>query len=362
MPLLGPIREAGGTLPATQTPTPTPSTATRAPIAPTTQQVMAALASLQTPTYGQTKNAEVQATSTRSPYLDPGMTPPSTIQAPSVPMTTSRVPGRPLPTETAPTVEKGPVEQRVPRPPTVIPTEVTGPTGPTAVAAMAPDIPGLDPMSNLQSLTETELSSLLDGIAARYGLTRAQLSQQKDAVGNAARSLEQQLEFARRDAIKGARESALERGVLRSGLHARNVAAIDTNIAQQGQQVAQDTSLQQGQIESALARLDQQSASEQAAARTASDQGMLQFRQGQTVADLLAQLPPVPQAPPGPVLPAAPVLTDPSIPSQPSNASVFGSSTYNPTASNLPDLTNLTPAQIAAYLGFLGGGNPGLVL
>lgn len=189
----------------------------------------------------------------------------------------------------------------------------------------APDgIDGLEGTSTLRDLTEAELALLLDGIAARYGLTREQLLAQESQLGLVAQQIATQARRGREQAVQGAQRGALERGILRSGLYGQEVAAIDTATNAALQEAALQRQQAQSAIDQQQAAIEGQVASEQAAARQQAEQGMLQFEQGQTVADLLAGLPPPQVAPPGPLVPGAPLTPSPLIPPAPGLAQVAG--------------------------------------
>ena len=117
-----------------------------------------------------------------------------------------------------------------------------------------------------------------------------------------------------------------ERGILRSGIHARNVANVNTDIARQVGDATQQFQSQGGAIDTALARLQEQEAAEKASAEASIRSGLLQFEQGQTLANLLASLPLQPVQPPAPVMPAPPVLTPPLIGGPPGPWDIHGMS------------------------------------
>ena len=189
----------------------------------------------------------------------------------------------------------------------------------------ASTVPGVEDTAELRSLSDAELNSLLDAIAARYNLSREQLLAQESQLGLAARQLDQQLAVLRRDSLRSAENASSERGLLRSGLHARNVAAIDQAVAEQAIAGAMQRQLTQQEIAAARAAIEGNQATDQATARQASAQGLLSFEQGQTVADLLATLPLAPNNLPAPIMPGAPIVTPPLLPSAPSLGSLFGS-------------------------------------
>ena len=246
----------------------------------------------------------------------------------------------------------------------------SAPAAPTAEPA--PEMTGIDPGTQLQDLTDAQLGSLLDLIAARYNLTREQLLADESQIGLQARALTEQLTQLRRDSVRAAQSGASERGLLRSGIHARQVAGIDTAIAGQASQGTAQAQTQLSQVGAAKSQIEAQIAAEQASARAASAAGTLQFQQGQTVQDLLAQLPLAPNAVPSPIMPANPYIPSPVLPTTPSNSSLFGASPgagfpmdsaafgmvdpaysggYPYPAPPAPvDPDKLTPEQIAAYL------------
>lgn len=203
-------------------------------------------------------------------------------------------------------------------PPHIVPRSPLG-GGPS----VGEPIQGIDPGTDLRDLTEQEIEALLEGVGARYGLTREQLTLQQNQLGNAARAFEARLEAIRTEAISGVQSASLERGVLRSGIHARGVADINQQLAETGQAAALDRQAQGTEIDVALARLQEQQAAEQAALQTQAEQGLLQFEQGQTVASFLASLPPVPN-PPGIIFPADPRAAQPILPSEPGAVNLFG--------------------------------------
>jgi hypothetical protein len=188
-------------------------------------------------------------------------------------------------------------------------------------------IPGVQSTSTLRQMTEVELTAFLEGIASRYGLTTEQLLLQENQLGIVARSLAQQLERAREEAVGAQQRASSERGILRSGIHAAGVGRIDTAVAQQAIAAAQQRQLAQSQIDLQRGALEGAQASEEAAARTASAAGLIEFEQGQTVADLLAMLPPVPNVPPAILQPPAPFVNPPLTPIGPGNTDIFGPNT-----------------------------------
>ena len=304
-------------------------------------------------------------------------TAPPPVALPSAPRPTSTVPtGTPIaqsPINPTPTTF-APQPTTTPQPTaTIDPNEsllASAPAAPTAEPA--PEMTGIDPGTQLQDLTDAQLGSLLDLIAARYNLTREQLLADESQIGLQARALTEQLTQLRRDSVRAAQSGASERGLLRSGIHARQVAGIDTAIAGQASQGTAQAQTQLSQVGAAKSQIEAQIAAEQASARAASAAGTLQFQQGQTVQDLLAQLPLAPNAVPSPIMPANPYVPSPVLPTTPSNSSLFGASPgagfpmdsaafgmvdpaysggYPYPAPPAPvDPDKLTPEQIAAYL------------
>jgi len=196
----------------------------------------------------------------------------------------------------------------------------------TLAGGQAPpgDIPGIDPGTQLRDLTEAEIEAVMGYIEAKYGLSRSQLLSQQDQLGLMAQSLMTRAEQLRTQGVRGAQNQASERGILRSGIHARNVANVNTDIARQVGDATQQFQSTGGGIDTALARLQDQELSEKAAAEASIRSGLLQFEQGQTLASLLASLPLQPVQPPPPVMPAPPVLTQPLIPGAPGPWDVYG--------------------------------------
>jgi hypothetical protein len=150
-------------------------------------------------------------------------------------------------------------------------------------------------------------------IEARYGMTREQLLGDQSALGLAFQRLGMEADRAREQAVSQTRDSAIERGVGRSGIVAQDLGEVERQFAQLAQQYAAQQQQQQGAISSALSRIDTQSQSEQATARTAAEAGLIGLLQNQTLQDLLASIPPAPSAPPGIVNPAPPQVGAPPV-------------------------------------------------
>jgi hypothetical protein len=224
--------------------------------------------------------------------------------------------------------------------------------------------------STLRSLTQEELDKLLAAIGARYNVTEQQLLANQSQIGLAARSLALQLGQEQRRSVAAARNSALERGLLRSGLHAKNVAQIDTAIASEAQTGAQSTQAKLDAIKTAIAMLESQMKAEQAKATEDVKNNLIQFEQGQNINDLIASMPPAPNPLPGVQIDPMPYIPAPVLPSAPTWADLFAG-LYNgnlPYGSIYPDngptttttsgdnfLNYLTPDDLAAYLATQGG-------
>lgn len=200
----------------------------------------------------------------------------------------------------------------------------SGGGGQQAPQGQQPVIPGINSGEDLRNLTESEIEAVLNFIGSQYGLTREQLTAQQGQLGLAAQSLAARADQLRREGLRGAQNQASERGILRSGIHARNVAGVETDIARQVGDATQGFQAQGGAIDTALARLQEQELSEKAAAESNIRSGLLQFEQGQNLANLMASLPPMPSVPPMPAMPAPPILTAPQIGPMPGPANIYG--------------------------------------
>jgi len=213
-------------------------------------------------------------------------------------------------------------------------TDVSGPgqsfpgTGPTAEADAFREaqttIEGLQNTAQLRDLTAQELQMLIDGIAARYGMTGAELMLQRNQLGDYARQLSTQLDRQREAALGQAQRGSLERGLLRSGIHAKKVGGIDTQVAEQRNQLTGQLQTGLTQLDTTAARLEEQKQSEIATARSQAAAGLIQFEGDQTIQDLLALLPPPVRVPSGPLMPASPYLQNPFIPQAPGYAQFQG--------------------------------------
>lgn len=181
----------------------------------------------------------------------------------------------------------------------------------TLPAAVTAGIEGVEDTKTLRELSEQELALLLDGIAARFGLNREQLLAQENQLGIAARGIIQQAGRAQEEALEASSRTFQERGILRSGLRAKDVGRIGQATAGVLGAAEEQRLGVQNQIDIQRAALEGQLLSEQAATQQAVESGLLQFEEGQTVADLLATLPQVPGVSAGPLAPAAPLVSQP---------------------------------------------------
>ena len=245
---------------------------------------------------------------------------------------------------------------------------------PAAVA-----VEGVDPTSTLRELSEQELALLLDGIAARFGMNREQLLAQENQLGIAARGIIQQASRAQEAALETSSRTFQERGILRSGLRAKDVGRIGQATAGALGAAEEQRLAVQNQNDAQRAGIEGQLLAEQAATRQAVESGLLQFEEGQTVADLLATLPSVPGVSPAPISPATPIVDQPVLEAPPTFAQLLAGITAPagsgvatspapvgaiaqpggtaltpaPAQGATGGLTSLTQAQLAAVLGGL---------
>jgi hypothetical protein len=101
-------------------------------------------------------------------------------------------------------------------------------------------------------------------IEAEFGLTRAQLLADQTTIGAQYRLLEGQLARQRQLSLQGAEAGALQRGVFRSGIYAKEYSDVAGQFAEQQAQLAQQQSSEEGQLAAELATLDARKAAEQA--------------------------------------------------------------------------------------------------
>lgn len=131
-------------------------------------------------------------------------------------------------------------------------------------------------------LNAQALEQALAALEAQYGLSKEQLLASRTAIGDEYRLLAAQAERARGQALEQTTQSAQERGIVRSGIHAEAVA--DTELAFAEQLAGLESSFTSGQeqIDSQLLALEQQLefdrlAAERAAQQRALDQEVMQL-------------------------------------------------------------------------------------
>lgn len=130
---------------------------------------------------------------------------------------------------------------------------------------------------DLDQLTEQQIEAALAEIEARFGLTRAELEQEQGAAGRAFRLLETQLGRQRDQALEGAENNALQRGIFNSGIYGQDVAEIQRGYAEGIATGEANRQAKMSAIESALAGLEAQMTAEQAARAAQIRQEQLQF-------------------------------------------------------------------------------------
>lgn len=145
---------------------------------------------------------------------------------------------------------------------TVTPTQTGIVPGPLA----APSAPQGGSVDALRDLTGQELEAALAAIESQYGLTREQLMQDQSELGSTYRFLFSNLERQRQAATQGVTGDALQRGILRSGIHQGNVAEVEQSFSEQTAQAEAAKQSRLFQINQALAALGPQQALAQAQA------------------------------------------------------------------------------------------------
>lgn len=179
------------------------------------------------------------------------------------------------------------------------------------------DIPFLVDDEILLNLSAEEIDAMMSAIEAQYGLTREQLLSDKSQIGLQFQRLALQLDSARARDLQSAENAALERGIGRSGILNKSLGDVETQYATQIQNEALAGQQQITDINTALARLQEQQMLEQARVRSQAEIGVNQFQQQELLNNLMTTLPLQPIQPPGPVLPNPPVLQNPQIPGAP---------------------------------------------
>lgn len=131
----------------------------------------------------------------------------------------------------------------------------------------------------LRDLSGQELEAALAAIESQYGLTREQLLADQSELGSTYRFLFSNLERQRQAATQGVTGDALQRGILRSGIHQGNVADVEQQFAEQTAQAEAAKQSRLFQINQALAALGPQQALAQAQAASQISGGQLALEQ-----------------------------------------------------------------------------------
>lgn len=152
---------------------------------------------------------------------------------------------------------------------------VPGDPGPLA----PPSAPQGQSIQGLRDLSAAELDAALAAIESQYGLTREQLLQDQSELGATYRFLFSNLERQRTAMTQGATGEALQRGILRSGIHQGNIADVEQQYSEQTAQAEAAKQSRLFQINQALAALGPQQALAQAQASSQISGGQLALEQ-----------------------------------------------------------------------------------
>jgi hypothetical protein len=124
------------------------------------------------------------------------------------------------------------------------------------IAGGAPGAPA--PIGAPSNFDKDALEKLLTSIEARYGLSREELLADTTEVGNLYRFLNSNLGNLEREASAGEQESAIGRGILRSGIYLANAGRVERDFAERRSQAEAEKAQKLGFIESSLANLQKQ--------------------------------------------------------------------------------------------------------
>jgi len=224
-----------------------------------------------------------------------------------------------------------------------------------------PDLFLAESLAEFKRLNREELRALMEQIRGDYRAQRTDLRAQRAGLDEATNTQMTALGQQKDDALEATQNSALERGMLQSGVYAKGVGNVLEQAGAAEMQIRSNEQNQREQINTALHRLRGDMSAEIAAARGDSDMAMLQFLQQQQWANLLAQQPVAPVPPPAPVIP--PVVVPPAqpMPPQPAPWDLYGQpGGYQGITPPQPAYTGgggftgagtgtMTPAQLAAY-------------
>lgn len=119
--------------------------------------------------------------------------------------------------------------------------------------------------TTVDEYTEEQIAAALAAIEAKFGMTKEELLADKSYAGLAYKRLIGELRRVRRQAVEGAQQDALRRGIFDSGIHAEQQAQVQQSFAEQQSAAAAERQQRLDSINQALAQLQAQEEAAKAA-------------------------------------------------------------------------------------------------